>query len=146
MRTFILPAFICVLVMFSCKSQQYTPDSYEQRQIVFGGGGGFTGAVDTYCLLDNGQLFHKADLNVPFEKMKKVPKKSVKALFDYIDEHELNKLSFSRPGNMYSFVDIKENNKGQHVVWDQSNTEKVPAELISLHKRLMNVVKGAATK
>lgn len=138
---YLLILFTTLTLMFSCKSQQYTPDTYEERQVMFGSGGGFTGAVTTYCLLDNGQLFLKPNLKEPYEAAGKVSKKDVAAVFAMIEEQELTKITLSMPGNMYNFVEIKADGASNSCTWDPANPQKTPSGMKDLHQMLMGLTK-----
>jgi len=48
---------LVALVITSCKTKQYTFDSYDGKVLAIGSGGGFTGATSKYYLFENGQLF-----------------------------------------------------------------------------------------
>ena len=61
-------ALLAVFSLFccGCSTPQYTPLDYPYRQLRFGSGGGFTGEVNEYALLDNGQLFSKPGRDTVF--------------------------------------------------------------------------------
>ncbi|MDB2607065.1 hypothetical protein N9Y48_04745 [Zobellia sp.] len=63
------------LTLLGCKSQQYTPDELPDKQLVFGYGGGMAGTVNTYILLENGQLFHTNSLTQETEELEPLSKK-----------------------------------------------------------------------
>ncbi|MEO6758357.1 MAG: hypothetical protein ABIO24_02805, partial [Saprospiraceae bacterium] len=40
-----------------CKQPKYSAGNFPEKQLRWGSGGGFTGQVNSYVLLENGQLF-----------------------------------------------------------------------------------------
>ena len=140
--TYPLLLIFCSLLIFSCKSTKYTPATFEGTQLVFGSGGGITGAVTTYCLLENGQLFSKNGVpgknETAYESVKKVPKKTVKTLFAQANEMGLLGTEKSQPGNMYCFVRMLTAEESGTATWDQANPIDDP--IVPLYGQLMRVI------
>ncbi len=135
---------VCSLLLFSCKSTKYTPATFEGPQLVFGSGGGFTGAVTTYCLLENGQLFTKNGVpgknETDYESVKKVSKKVAKSLFAQANASGLLNAKKSQPGNMYCFVKMLSGDTTGSVAWDQAKPLDDP--VVQLYDQLMKTVKN----
>ena len=131
-----LMAGILSMFCFSCKSQEYVA---ERPQIQFGTGGGFTGWVTTYYLMDNGQLYVKKHESETYDSVKKVDKATVKGIFDFIDTNQLGKKNFRQPDNMYQFVAFQlEKNPGEppiRVVWSEGN-KLIDQNMETLYKML----------
>ncbi|MEO0469007.1 MAG: hypothetical protein AAF206_05260 [Bacteroidota bacterium] len=117
-----LLAGILSLLCFSCKSQEYVA---ERPQIQFGTGGGFTGWVTTYYLMDNGQLYVKKHESETYESVKKVDKATVKKVFAFVAEHKLGQKNFRQPDNMYQFITFQLEENAEEgpvrVVWSEGN-------------------------
>ncbi len=120
-----------------CTSQKYTPDTYTESQIRFGSGGGVTGAIKTYCLLDNGRLFVQQTQNDEFKALKKVSKKAYQKLFASAKELEIANMKFKQPGNFYHFIEIHENGSKNRIVWGSHQAE-APAGVEEFYRLLMN--------
>lgn len=107
---------------FSCKSTQYTPKDFPDAQIIFGSGGGFTGAVTEYTLLENGQLFKGNSLRDEFVSLKKIKKDVVKQMFKNYDFLNIGAETINDPGNLYYFIQFKDKDKQERkITWnDQS--------------------------
>lgn len=53
------PSYLLLcLCLFSCGTTQYTPEDYPETQLRWGAGGGFSGQMSRYALLDNGDIFY----------------------------------------------------------------------------------------
>ncbi len=98
-----------------CKT--YKPDSLPSKQLVFGSGGGMTGAVKEYILLENGQLFTRNSLTDKTEELSKVSKKEAKALYKEY-EASIKELAHDEPGNLYYFLNMKSDSTKEHkLIW-----------------------------
>lgn len=121
--------------MFSCTSQQYTINDLPDTQLVFGRGGGFTGEVVTYTLLENGQLFKHSSLTKEYKEMTKINKKTAKTYFKTISDLKLADQSINQPGNMYYFIEEVEAETKNRVTWG-SNEYQIAEEFISFYKEI----------
>ncbi len=140
-RYLIISSFILsIFGINNCNSQQNLPDNYSKKQIGFGRGGGFTGDWTYYYLLDNGDLFKKNLRDKDYTRLKTIDKKTVKSIFEKINEADFKNIKFDHPGNMSYFVEIKNKNTSNKVCWgDVSNP--VPANVGEIYKTLNSFVK-----
>lgn len=122
-----------------CKTQQYTPADYQKGQIVFGSGGGFTGGVTEYALLENGQLFSKANMGADFVAVKKLKSNLVTQLFKNIEVLKLKEVQLNDPGNRYYFIQIKGKDIDHKITW--GNNETAPKQVTSFYKILNHIIK-----
>ena len=68
---------LIISALFQCKSKDYlTPYDYDGRSISFGNGGGFTGKVTDFTLMDNGQIFQGANKEGNVNMIKKIRSRS----------------------------------------------------------------------
>ncbi|MBK8852221.1 MAG: hypothetical protein IPN73_19000 [Saprospiraceae bacterium] len=133
-----LPVFLILIAMISCNHKIYSPLSYEGEMLEWGTGGGFTGAVKSYCVLDNGIYFKTEDSGKSYLEVGKMKKSAVRQFFDNYDKLGLSSLKLNEPGNRYYFISRK-NTKSEHkLIWGQKELEnKVPS---ILHKNLMKAI------
>lgn len=115
-------ASMCMI--FGCKStKNISPDSFEGKQIRFGSGGGITGAVTQWALLENGRLWGVS--GAPNAVLKEVGKVSKKVCTEIFEEAlTLEKMKkVNDPGNMYCFVEIHHADGVTKMVWNPSQKD-----------------------
>ncbi len=137
-RTFLLMIICCFFSFFSCKTYD-SPDNYPERQIVFGSGGGFTGKVQSYTLLENGQLFHHNGISNTTKELEKIDKTKAKDLFNKLSKADIENTKYDDPGNMYYFVKSKKGTKEHSVTWG-GQKGKTPEACNQLYKELMSII------
>ncbi|MEZ4773390.1 MAG: hypothetical protein R3D00_09415 [Bacteroidia bacterium] len=131
----------CMSLLSGCKSQDYQPETYPDAQIIFGSGGGFTGMVSTYVLLEDGRIYDKAPTSDSFSLLKKGKKKMAKALFAQLNEMKMAETTVDAPGNLYYFIEMKgPDPETYRLVWGDQAAE-VPDTLLSLYRSLMDATK-----
>ena len=141
MKKFILLIFTCFGLSFGC-SKKYTPDSYPKARIHFGSGGGVTGAITEYILLENGQLFKKSSLNETMLEAKKlIGNNQTKQLFSNYEFLGLNEVQVNKPGNLYYFVQHLNGDKDHKMTWGGGGT--TPDKLKTFYTLLNNVARQA---
>ncbi len=136
---FLLMFIFLIVVFFSaCKTTTYSSENLPEKQLYFGSGGGFTGLVTEYLLLDNGQLFKVPSPDV-LEEMKKVKKSKAAELYTKYTELGFDDLIFNQPGNIYYFIRMVDGEKENYLSWsDQRPLPEV--EMIEFYKELMGTV------
>lgn len=133
-------ALISFGVLFGCKTTYNTPEEAESevRKITFGSGGGFTGAVTTYILLENGQMFRKGDQDTSFTNHHSLSKKEAKQLFTELEEKQLSQYVINQPENMYHFLRWQDESGEHNCVWGDYQGKINPA-IVSYYKKLMGM-------
>jgi len=112
---------------------------YADDSIVFGYSGGIANMTTEYHLLENGNLFKKAQDNT-FESLKKVSTNQCKQLFNNIDFLGLEKILLKDPGNKTNFLRIKKNETEHEMAW--GGNQNAPSDKVTLfYASLMNLVK-----
>lgn len=124
----------------TCQAQPDSPEAYKKGKVFFGSGGGFTGAVTTWCLLKNGHLYEQKWKDTTYTYLLRAPRKEARAIFKQISELDAKALSINMPGNMYSFVDIPGESENTRVVWGAPGVE-VPANLLGLYDSLVRLTR-----
>jgi hypothetical protein len=134
--------FLMEITLDSCKTTTYTADKLPAKQLCFGNGGGFAGQENLYTLLENGQLFSSNPLTNSSEALPAIKAKKAKTLFGKYETLKLNELDFNQPGNMYSFVEMKDSIGMHRIVWGATFTQKDSslATLKGFYDSLMKVV------
>lgn len=106
MKLFIIgPLLLLGISIFSCKSRPVDPETYSERIVKFGSGGGFTGFYTHYQLLENGDLFMQKDPDSTLQYLSRVKKKLRKPIFAQLDSLEVEAFAYDQPGNMSQYVE-----------------------------------------
>ncbi len=95
------------LLFLCCTSMKEFPQAYKGKQLHFGEGGGFTGALDYFVLFDDGRLFKRAPLDSTYTFQEKWEAAFVKQMFDNIETLQLEQMEFYEPGDKYYFIQFK---------------------------------------
>lgn len=133
-------------LIIGCNTPKYTTDALPQKQLLFGEGGGFTGEVKEYILLENGQMFTRYNFGKVTEELSKTSKGKSKKMYARYKEIGLPDLDFIHPGNQYSFIQMNADSLSNHrVVWGDSRNE-LPAEVLKFFNELNLLVKPAKKK
>ena len=140
MKSMFLFSGILVLSFFGCKSQQYSFEELPEKQLIFGSGGGMSGAVDTYVLLENGQFFHTNSLTGEVKELESVSKKEAKQCFGKLEELSLSEMDFDHPGNLYYFLEEVEGDESHRITWGANNHE-ISEECKTFYKELRTTIK-----
>lgn len=127
MRFILLILFLLggVTLWQSCKTTKYQLNDYDGPKLVFGNGGGFTGAFQEYWVLPNGQLFLSKNGGDVVE-LPKIKKREAKNLFKSAEKLDLLNLSYDKPGNMYFSVQYLKDGKHSKAVWGKEEHLKNP--------------------
>lgn len=115
-------------------------DAYPDPIIYFGRGGGFTGMVTTYALLQNGDLYKKNSIgDQDFEHILKIDSTETKSIFTNYSFLGIDTMQLSEPGNTYSFISMKHKNSDlMKLVWSKSIS--LPGNLKTFYDQLMKLI------
>ena len=116
MNKLIAILLIALFLIASCKTAKYTPANFENAMISFGSGGGFTGAVDSYYLLENGQFFTKPT-GGDYVELPTPDKDFVTQLFKNYEILGIAKINLDQKGNKYQFINFKSGQTEHNIVW-----------------------------
>lgn len=137
----LIPFMGIIAILFSCRSSKVPPENYADKQIRFGSGGGFTGMVKEYALLDNGYIYEKHSLEDTYTLNTKVSRKKRKKCFAQARQLSLSERVFSHPGNRYYFIDYQDSMGQNRITWGDMQHTLDPA-LIALYDQLNDLVKS----
>lgn len=105
------------LSMSACKSSYSTPYDYEGPVIVIGSGGGFTGQVEEYTVLSNGQLFFGTGNEGFVHTLPDLAKGDVAQIFKNYKDLGFDKLEIDKPGNMYHYLIYRNKDSTHKIQW-----------------------------
>lgn len=132
--------FITISFITSCKTVKYTPLTFEEEMISFGNFGGFTGEMDAYHLLSNGQLFKQEGRKKIYNEVDFLHKKEVKSIFEQYKSLKINDLKLNQPGNLSYFIEMKGANVNHKIIWSDESLQ-LNDEIVAFYKRLYDLTK-----
>ena len=109
---------LLLLFLVACSSTRYTsPAEYPDARINFGHGGGFSGMITEYTLLDNGQLLKKMIHEDSFEMVVTIDKNQTTQLFENYKFLNIGNIQYDQPGNMYKFIQFNHLDADHRITW-----------------------------
>lgn len=129
-----------LVTLFSCKSQQYTSNDLPDNQLVFGRGGGISGEINTYTLLENGQFFYNNSFTKENAEIKSLTKKEATSYFQKMAVLQLSEMNFNHPGNLYYFLEEVNGGERHRVTWG-SNDHTISEKCKAFYKELRTLIK-----
>lgn len=138
--------FSSILMIFSnCKTNNELPLDYDGPSITFGKGGGFSGQVKEYQLLPDGRIFKMTPHDDQAMLIDRIDKNSTTQIFNSYYDLGIDNLEINDPGNMYSFLIMKKDNKEHKIQW--GGTQSDPGDALKIYfSNLMNKAKIGNTK
>jgi len=124
----------------SCATGKKQQDFSDKERLIFGEGGGFTGAVKEYCVLKNGYLFQKEEYEKSYTFRKKIKRKAAGNFFKTYNQKEIHTLNLNEPGNKYYFIVYYKKDKMYRITWGR-NQETVPESVKELYRSLKQSLK-----
>lgn len=119
---------VCMLLLVSCKTNQFIAGS-DITRIEFGGGGGFAGTSRTYSILPNRNVLENG------ATVKTVSRKQLSKIMDLAGD--LGSEIF-HPGNVYYFIYIYRGDSKIQYVWSWG--DELPDSVKDLYKELNSFV------
>jgi len=124
----------------SCKSQLFSIEDLPEKQLIIGRGGGISGEVSTYTLLENGQVFYNNSLTKENAEIKSINKKEATSFFQKMDSLKLSEMNFEHPGDMYYFLEEVNGEERYRVIWG-SNDYDAPKGCKDFYTKLRTTIK-----
>jgi len=114
--------FSCLILLLllttGCHPSNEFPKKYRGEQIQFGQGGGFSGAVTQFVLLEDGRLFQLPWRDSTKTYIGQWEKNFTKQIFQNYKVLNLEKLTYNEPGDLYYFIDYQTDENVHHrIVW-----------------------------
>jgi hypothetical protein len=143
-----LSILLFLLVFIACSSNRYiNPSEYPNERINFGDGGGFSGMVTEYSLLDNGQLLKKLNHADSFEMISTIDENQTTQLFNNYKFLDIGSLNHNQPGNTYCFIQYHKNLDTEHkVIWDNHQTLEQNPNVKIFYKNLKSLIPTTSSK
>jgi len=115
------------------------PDASAQSEyLVFGKGGGLSGAVTQYRIQSNGKVYKgNGMVDILYAQKGKIGKSDAKKI--YADLKNIPDTSFHHPGNVYYFIQLPGDTSDIRVTWGDP-AYKVPGALGELYQSAMDKV------
>ncbi len=145
MKRFYLFAFILsIAVLTGCGANKFNAGDLPEKQLVFGRGGGFSGAFKEYTLLENGQLFVRNNVEGNQQELRALSRGDARRAFKRFEKAANIDRSASRslqemPGNLYEFIAYRSVDGQFSMTWEPS-TGSLNQDLEDLHGELMEKV------
>lgn len=115
-----------LILLLSCKATQTSLDDFAGEKIILANGGGFTGQVIEYILLENNEVFRTNSLDKSVVLIKKLEKDLTKQIFNNYNVLNLDELQLNQPGNMYFYI---QKGVGQEIHEIKWNAESQGSEI-----------------
>jgi len=132
-----------VVLGFGCRAIVDTPISFEGDQVMFGNGGGMTGAVTTHTLLETGQLFTNKSLSGDaWVEENRLSRKRTQSLLLKVRSLSLAKVDHNHPGNTYKFIRIFNQDKEHYISWGASE-HPIAEDIKSYYFELVEAAKSS---
>ena len=135
MRNIICLALI-VCIIASCSSTKSTSNTLSHEQIRFGYGGGFTGAVTSYCITNSGKSFKKQNFDISKIRASTA---GIEDCFEQCQAIGFGQIEMNSPGNTYSFIEHKVGDQLHRVTWNP-HQPGLPSDLIVFNNMLLELV------
>ncbi len=136
---YIFHIILFLFLIFGACSSQEGLTQYNDTQIIFGNGGGYSGQEMQYTLSNDGNITLYDNITKQTTEVQKLKKKQTKKVFDDIENMVQLTDNINNPGNMYYFIKQVKGNREHKIVWGGNNT-KVPAEVQEFYNLLMSYV------
>lgn len=141
MKKIYLIGLLSILLVGGCKTNESATSTTKNedflKKIAVGKGGGFTGAYTEFILREDGKVFKrdfKYDREVYLKDLNEI---DLNYFFDKKRELGLEGIELNKPGNMSSYIEIKEGNISLNkIVWGARLAYPSPS-LINFHNELL---------
>ena len=134
-----LGSIVLILTLFCCH-KKLLMEKITMPHIAFGSGGGFTGAVKQYHLLEDGQIVEEVKLkdSIEYKVVAEIGKRKAKDCFETVKKMQLDSLQFNQPSNRYYFISVptKDTLVRNRIVWGDIEKPVAP-EVQNFYKTLL---------
>ena len=134
--TRILTTISCLACLLACKPMKDFPQNDPHDQIHFGQGGGFTGMVTYFILLEDGRLFQRALQDSSYTLVDTWKQDFTTQMFSSYEALQLDHVDLLEPGDLYYFIEYRPKDAPPHrIVWGRPG--HAPDENISRYYNLL---------
>ena len=136
----LLFVFALSIFAFACKSNKVeSPQESIGKKLTLSHGGGFTGKYNTYCLLENGQLFKASETEGVMDKQKSLPQDITDQIFSNYDVLGLADMKVQTYGNLLYSIIMDEGDNINKISWEKGDKGSEPLQLF--FRNVMNQIK-----
>ena len=123
-----LAGFLMLMAMLvTCSPSTEYPKKERTDEIHFGQGGGFSGAVTHYILLEDGRLFQQGWKDTTKTYVDTWPGLFTRQMFLNYKSLKIDALNYNEPGDLYYFVEYHAKKKEPHrVTWGRTGLQVDP--------------------
>ena len=132
--------FALSIFAFACKSNKVeSPQESIGKKLTLSHGGGFTGIYNTYCLLENGQLFKASKTQGVMDKQKSLPQDITDQIFSNYDMLGLADMKVQTYGNLLYSITMEEGDNKNKISWEKGDKDSETLQLF--FRNVMNQIK-----
>lgn len=132
--------FALLLVFQACKTKApMLPTQTNKPFITIGNGGGFTGAISTFYLMEDGSLYRTGFDDTSFVFIGALENNLSDQMFTNYKSLNLDKIELDEPGNRYYFLSINDNGKEKKLLWGKNKIDN--KNITIYHKNLMDLIR-----
>lgn len=141
----VMTALLTVLLPGTHGAQKFRPEKYKKAILYFGHGGGFTGIVNTYALMENGRLFSQKSLSdKTFTQVTKLGRNQTAQIFSNYFFLGIPAIQLEDPGNIYKFVEYTRRQDRHRLTW--GGKIPVPDNLTLFYSNLISLIPTTQSK
>ena len=133
-------SFFFILIIFSCKTRDLTPQNHKGEMIIVGNGGGFTGMSTSFYLLPDGNIYRSGMNDTSFIKVGKLDGKLMDQQFVLYNQLGFGNVELDDPGNRYHFIIKKEDDNEHKIQWGRSKLNNPSIGIY--HDNIMKIIKS----
>lgn len=113
-----------IMVVFTACSKKTTLLSeYKGEKIIFGNGGGFSGAVSSIMLLENGEIYRMGSSENDYTLLGALKKNVAKNQFMTYETMGIQNMHLNEPGNRYFFITKISDGKEYKILWGRNKLD-----------------------
>jgi hypothetical protein len=105
-----------LMQVLACAPTPSTPSTFKGDQIHFGQGGGFSGLLNYFVLLEDGRLFQRAFRDSTMSQVDNWNKNFVSQMFSNYKTLQLDQQDHYEPGDLYYFIEYRSRDKPNHLI------------------------------
>jgi uncharacterized lipoprotein YajG len=130
--------FVFTIFLFTGCTPSQKLQNFSKSNLIFGSGGGITGATNEYTLKYDGVINKLNSLTNETTQVTTISAKDAKALFRDFLSKGLDTLNFSVPGNMSQFIGFKNDSITHKIIWGGDTNP--PAEAKAYYESLIQLI------
>lgn len=144
-------AILCIAIntiLLACKSTTELQtkaktdklNNKETRTITAATGGGFTGRYNIYRIQPD-SIIYSVDENSDQSRMiGKLSSEEFQKVYNLLDASNYEGIDYNKPGNLTSYIDIKDGATHYKIVWSKSS-DFPPEKIVALHQLIFSLAK-----